>query len=169
MKLLIERMQDLKALYIKQLRMLLSAEEQILDGLERMEEAASDIDLKAAFRSHRQETRVHITRLKHGLQHTAGETDDVKCKSISALLAEAEESIKEADEGPVCDAALILAAQRVEHWEMAGYGAVRNFAQTLELPADAEALNQTLQEEGHADELLSSISDRINHEAMKPA
>jgi len=167
MKLLIEKVLDLRALYINQLRTMLSAEEQIREALEKMEAAAADIQLKEAFRSHRQETEEHVTRLKHSLEHTAGEADDVKCRTVSSLIKEADEFVKEAGSGPVCDAALILAAQRVEHFEIATYGAMRNFAQALQLSGDADAWRQTLKEEHHADQLLSGISDRINHDAMK--
>lgn len=166
MKLLIEKVHNLRLFYIRQVRMLLSAEEQLIDGLEKMREAATDTQLQQAFHSHRQETKVHVTRLEHLLNHTAGDTDDVKCGAIAAMIREAEEVIQESD-GTLRDVGLIAAAQRVEHYEMAAYGALRNFAQVLELAGDAEALDQTLQEEGHADHLLTGISDRINREAMK--
>lgn len=166
MKLLIEKIQNLRGLYINQARMLLAAEEEILDGLEQMRDAATDTQLQETFQSHRQETKVHVTRLERILQHTAGEADRVKCKAVSSLIEEGNDLIKECD-GTLRDVALIAAAQRIEHYEMAAYGALRNFAQVLELSGDAEALDQTLQEEGHADNLLSGISDRLNREAMR--
>jgi ferritin-like metal-binding protein YciE len=164
MKLLIEKAQNLMQLYINQVRMLLSAEEQILKGLEKMRDAATDIQLQEAFQSHRQETKVHVTRLKNILTHTAGEVDDTKCKTIAALIHEGEELIHECD-GTLRDVALIAAAQRIEHYEIAAYGALRSFAKCLDLEGEAEDLNQTLQEEGHADQLLSGISDRLNAQA----
>jgi ferritin-like metal-binding protein YciE len=169
MKLLIEKVLNLRTYYIKQVRMILAAEEETVKGLETLRDAASDVQLREAFQSHREETKVHITRLKRNLSHTAGETDELKCKSISALIQEAAGVIEETDPGPLRDAALIAAAQRVEHYEIAAYGALRSFAQALQLPGEVETLDLTLQEEARADELLSSISDRLNHEALKLA
>jgi ferritin-like metal-binding protein YciE len=164
MKLLIEKVQNLRSLYIDQARVLLWTEEQIVDGLDKMADAATDEQLQRAFQSHREESRVHITRLERILNHTAGEAAEKKCKAISGLIAEGKELIQECD-GTLRDVALITAAQRIEHYEIAAYGALRNFAQTLGLEGDAEALNQTLQEEGDADQLLTGISDRLNHAA----
>jgi ferritin-like metal-binding protein YciE len=169
MKLLLEKKLDLRALYIHQVRSMLSAEEQILDGLDKMVKTASDTELKATFQTHRQESEGHVMRLKQILHHTAGEADAVKCKAVAALINEAEELIQESDRGPLRDAAMITAAQRIEHYEMASYGALRNFARMLQLAGDAESLEQTLEEERHADQLLTSISEHLNHEAMKLA
>jgi ferritin-like metal-binding protein YciE len=168
MKLLIEKIQNLKALYIDQVRTMLSAEEQIVDGLEKMEQAATDTELQEAFRLHRQETKVHITRLERILNHTAGDADERKCKVVASMTQEGEELVQECD-GTLRDVALIAAVQRVEHYEMAVYGALRNFALVLQFASDAEVLDQTLQEEGHADQELTGISERLNHKAMTPA
>lgn len=165
MKLLIEKIQNLRTLYIDQARVLLSAEQQIVDGLEKMADAATDEQLQQAFQSHRQESKVHITRLERILNHTAGDADEKKCKAVSSLIGEGNELIQECD-GTLRDVALIAAAQRIEHYEIAAYGALRNFAQMLGLTGDAEALDQTLHEEGDADDLLTGISDRLNHAAM---
>ncbi len=93
----------------------------------------------------------------------------IKCKVLSALVSEAEDMIKDATDLTVRDVALIAAAQRVEHYEIASYGAVRRWAQILGEAEQAALLNQTIQEEGHADHLLTSISDRVNVEADKAA
>ncbi|HZP07485.1 MAG TPA: DUF892 family protein [Terracidiphilus sp.] len=166
MKLLIEKLQNLRDLYINQVRTLLSAEEQLDKALETMREVATDTQLQQAFLSHKQETKVHATRLRHILNETAGGVDEEKCGSIAALIKEGEQLIQQCD-GTLRDVALIAAAQRIEHYEIAAYGALRNLAQALELTGEAETLDQTLDEEKHADHLLTSISDRLNAAAMQ--
>ncbi|HEY2117590.1 MAG TPA: ferritin-like domain-containing protein, partial [Candidatus Acidoferrum sp.] len=160
---------SLRDLYHNQLRMLLSTEQQITEALPTMIEKATDVQLKQAFQSHLQETRVHVTRLQDILREEHGEADPIKCKVLSALVSEAEDMIKDATDSSVRDVALIAAAQRVEHYEIASYGAVRRWAQILGEAEQASLLNQTIQEEGHADHLLTSISDRVNVEADKAA
>jgi ferritin-like metal-binding protein YciE len=169
MKLFSEKLPDLQALYVKQIRKLLSAEEILLPGLQRMAEAATDAQLKQAFRSHLQESEWHATRLRGILNRVAGEADPLKCTVAGDLLAEAEDLIQDSEHEAVRDAALIAAAQRVEHYEIAAYGAVRHFARVLGFEEDADALHQTIQEEGHADHLLTEIAERINPSARKAA
>ncbi|HEY1768588.1 MAG TPA: DUF892 family protein [Terracidiphilus sp.] len=164
--MLVEKIVNLRELYINQARMLLSAEEAIVKGLEKMQGAATDTQLQQIFQSHRQESQAQITRLQRILNHTTGDVDEVKCESIKALIKEGDLIIQESD-GTVRDVALIAAAQRIEHYEIATYGALRSFARTLDLPGDAEALNQTLEEEAHADNLLTDLSDRLNQEALR--
>src|ERR1700753_2168637 len=144
MKLVSEKQPDLQALYVKHLRVLLSAEEQILRGLPRMAEMATDSELIRAFRTHVLETEAHASRLRGILEHNPGETDLVKCKVMEALIAEAEDMIEDADHDSVRDAALIAAAQRVEHYEIAAYGTLRHFAHVLGRHDDAEVLSQTM-------------------------
>jgi len=134
MKLTSANLETLRELYHNQLRMLLSTEQQIVDALPKMIEKATDTQLKQAFRSHLQETNVHVTRVQDILRE---ETQDVKaetCKVLKALVTEAEDMVKDAKDEAVRDAALIAAAQRVEHYEIASYGAVRQWAQTLGRP-----------------------------------
>jgi ferritin-like metal-binding protein YciE len=170
MKLFSEKLPDLKALYFKHIRTLLSAEEVFVRGLQRMAEAATDNQLKQAFRDHGEETEKHGVRLRHILQAAqTGETDPVKCKVASDLIDESEDSIVDSAHESVRDAALIAAAQRVEHYEIAAYGAVLHFARVLGREQDAGALSETLQEEGHADHLLSEIAERVNPAARKVA
>jgi ferritin-like metal-binding protein YciE len=169
MKLVIEKLPDLRALYIKQLRVLLSAEEQILRGLANMIEAATDTQLKQALHSHLQETEVQATRLRNILGQIAGEAEPLRCKVLGALVVETDDMVEDSSHEAVRDAALITGAQRIEHYEMAAYGAVRHFAHVLGRDGDAELLNQTLQEERHADHLLTSIADRVNPAAKKAA
>ncbi|HET9281438.1 MAG TPA: ferritin-like domain-containing protein [Candidatus Angelobacter sp.] len=169
MKLMSANLETLRELYHNQLRMLLSTEQQIVDALPKMMEKATDTQLKQAFRSHLQETNVHVTRIQDILRE---ETQDVKaetCKVLKALVTEAEDMIKDAKDVAVRDAALIAAAQRVEHYEIASYGAVRQWAITLGKNDQASVLDQTIKEEGHADHLLTQIASRINFEADKAA
>ena len=169
MKLVIEKLPDLRALYVRQLRMLLSAEEQIVRGLATMMETATDTQLKQAFESHRQETETHVTRLREILTRIAGEAEPIRCKVLAALVEEAEDMVQSCSHDAVRDAALIASAQRFEHYEIAAYGAVRHFAQVLGREGEAEILDQTIHEEGHADHLLSSIAERVNPAARKAA
>ncbi len=169
MKLVIEKLPDLRALYVKQLRLLLSAEEQIVRGLPVMIETATDSQLKQAFRSHLQETEGQVERLRTILNRIAGEAEPLKCKVLAALIDEAEDMAQDSAHDAVRDAALIASAQRIEHYEIAAYGAVRHFAHVLGRDSDAETLNQTIHEEGHADHLLTSIAERVNPIARKAA
>jgi ferritin-like metal-binding protein YciE len=171
MKWLSEDFRNLRALWCNQLRVLLSAEEQIVRALPDMYVHAADEELRQAFRSHQQETEVHIKRLEQILAEqknhnpAADETGPMKCKAIAALRAEAEDLMQDARDAWVRDAALIAVAQRVEHYEIAAYGTVRQWAWVLGETEAAELLNQTAKEEGHADHLLTSIAERVNPKA----
>jgi ferritin-like metal-binding protein YciE len=167
MKLLLEKTLHLRTLYVDQIRLMLSAEEQIADQLAKLERAVADEQLRQAFQSHVHDGQVHIARLQNILNHTAGKTEEKKCKSVSALLDEAEGLVDETDKGPVRDAALLSAAQRIGHYQIAVYGALRDYAHLLELKGDAEALDRTIKEERHTDGLLTGISSRINHDAFQ--
>jgi ferritin-like metal-binding protein YciE len=169
MKLFSANLDSLRDLYRNQLRMLLSTEQQITEALPTMIEKATDVQLKQAFQSHLQETHVHVTRLQQILMEELRDAEPIKCKVLSALVAEAEDMIKDATDLSVRDVALIAGAQRVEHYEIASYGAVRRWAQILGEAEHAALLDKTIQEEGHADQLLTSIADRVNVEADKAA
>jgi len=169
MKLFSANLDSLRDLYHNQLRMLLSTEQQIIDALPTMIEKSTDVQLKQAFQSHLQETRVHVTRLQDILREEHGDVESVKCKVLSSLVSEAQDMIKDATDPTVRDVALIAAAQRVEHYEIASYGAVRRWAQILGEAEQAALLDKTIKEEGHADHLLTSIADRVNVEAERAA
>jgi len=169
MKFLSANLENLKALYIDQLRQLHSAETQITDALPKMIEKASDSQLKQALESHLQETRGHVTRLERILQQTMGKVDAKKNKGIAALITEGEDVITDAKVEPVRDAGIIAAAQKVEHYEMAAYGTVRTYAEILGLTEQADLLEQTLDEEKHADAVLTQISDSANTRAERAA
>lgn len=155
-----------ESLYTLQLRYLLSTENQIVEGLEKMIEAASDPQLKQAFQSHLRETEVHAQRLERILTDLTGEADDKKCAVTAALISAGENVVKESDEGAVRDAGLIAGAQKIEHFEIASYGSARDWAKLVGRGQDAALLQQTLDEEKHADSALNGISHRANREAI---
>jgi len=171
MKIVSENFRNLRALYVNQLRSLLSAEEQIVRALPDMMNAATDEQLSQAFRSNYQETDIHVKRLEELLAAIKSadpgvdSTSPIRNKAAHGLIAEAEDMMEDARDAFVKDAALIAAAQRIEHYEIAAYGAVRQFAWVLGETAAADVLDMTIKEEGHADHLLSSIAERINIEA----
>lgn len=169
MKFLSANLENLKALYIDQLRQLHSAETQITDALPKMIEKASDSQLKQALETHLRETRGHVTRLERILQQVMGKVDAKKNKGIAALITEGEDVITDAKVEPVRDAGIIAAAQKVEHYEMAAYGTVRTYAEILGLIEQADLLEQTLDEEKHADAVLTQISDSANTRAERAA
>jgi ferritin-like metal-binding protein YciE len=171
MKWVSEDFQSLRDLWLNQLRVLLSAEEQIVRLLPDLITHASDEQLQGAFQAHVRETEGHIKRLEQILAEQKrndarlDRTSPVKCKAIAALKAEAEDLFVDARDAWVRDAALISAAQRMEHYEIASYGTVRQWAMLLGETAAAELLDQTAKEEGHADHLLTSIAERLNPKA----
>lgn len=169
MKVFSANLENLRSLYINQLQMLLSVENQITEALPKMIDKALDTQLKQAFESHLQETRVQVTRLEQILNTVAGEAKAVKSKVMAALVTETEDMVKDAADDGVRDAALISAGQRVEHFEIAAYGAVRRWAELLGEKAQASLLDQTIKEEGHADHLLTEIANRVNPYAQKVA
>lgn len=169
MKMFSANLDNLRKLYIHQLQTLLSTEQQITEALPTMIDKSIDTQLKQAFQSHLQETREHAKRLEQILNQATGEAKPIKCKVTAALISAAEDMVKDAADDAVRDAALISAGQRVEHFEIATYGAVRHWAQVLGESAHAELLDKTIKEEGHADHLLTQISDRVNPYAEKAA
>jgi ferritin-like metal-binding protein YciE len=131
-----------------------------------MIEHSSEQQLKQAFQSHLQETEVHISRLNQMIAEVNdGKVDDKKDPIITALIGSGENIVSESDEGPIRDAGLIATAQKIEHYEIVSYGAARDWAQILNLPNHAELLQKTLNEERHADALLTTISQRANQSA----
>lgn len=169
MKVFSANLDNLRKLYLNQLQMLLSTENQILEALPKMIDNATDVQLRQAFQSHMQETREQVQRLEEILGAANGEAHEVKCKVMAALVTETDDMVKDAADESVRDAALISAGQRVEHYEIACYGAVRRWAQLLGESRHAELLDKTIHEEGHADHLLMEIANRINPYAERAA
>jgi ferritin-like metal-binding protein YciE len=152
---------SLQDLYIEHIQDLYSAEQQIIEALPKMIEKATNQQLKDGFTMHLEQTREHARRLE-GIGRRAGQDVDGKtCKGMQGVIKEGAEVLKEDGDESVIDAALISAAQRVEHYEMAGYGCARAYAEALGLEDDAEALQQTLDEEGETDEKLTQLAESI--------
>jgi ferritin-like metal-binding protein YciE len=158
------KFESLRDLYLDQLQDLHNAEQQLIKGLPKMAKAASSEELKAAFEEHLEKTREHALRIE-SICHQMGEkADGKKCQAMEGLVKEGGEVIEEDMEQGIKDAAIIAAAQRVEHYEIAGYGCVRAYATKL---GDAEAANllgQTLDEEKEADDILNGIAEQLNLE-----
>jgi ferritin-like metal-binding protein YciE len=158
---------NFQSLYTLQLRYLLSTENQVVKGLQSMIEHATDTQLKQAFQSHLRETEIHVTRLEDIIgEINDGDVDDKKDPIITALIGSGTNIVKESEAGPVRDAGLIATAQKIEHYEIASYGSARDWARLLGQNENAALLQKTLDEEKHADELLSSISERANSSAV---
>lgn len=153
---------NLQELYTAQLRYLLSAENQIVKGLPKMIDNAVDRQLQQAFQSHLRETETHVTRLERLIADFTNDVDDKKDPILAAIVGSGENITKESDPGAVRDAGLIATAQKVEHYEIASYGSARDWAEQLGLPEHVAVLQQTLQEEKHADRLLTEISHATN-------
>lgn len=151
-------LETLKDLYIHELKDLYSAEKQILKALPKMVKAASNADLKAGFQQHLEETKEQAVRLEKLLSSHGQTTRGPKCKGIEGVLKEGEEMIEEEADEEVRDAGLIGAAQRVEHYEMAGYGCARTYAEILGDKEGAKVLQQTLNEEGATDKKLTKLA-----------
>ena len=153
------KMKSLDDLYLKELKDLYSAENQILKALPKMAKAASSPDLKKAFQEHLEQTRVHVERLEEIFDKLDSSRKGKKCKAIEGLIEEGKEIMGEDAEPSVLDAALIAAAQKVEHYEMAGYGCVRTYARLLGREDEADILQQTLDEEGETDKKLTQLAE----------
>lgn len=152
---------SLQDLYVQQLRDLYDAEQQLTQALPKMADAATLSDLKQGFQTHLNETRQHISRLEQIFNDLGEKPKGEQCEAMKGLIKEGEEIIKAKADAPVKDAGLIAAAQRVEHYEMAGYGSLRTWAQQLGRSNDVSLLQQTLDEEGKTDHKLSGIAERM--------
>ncbi|HEY0307226.1 MAG TPA: ferritin-like domain-containing protein [Acidobacteriaceae bacterium] len=162
-------LEDLMDLFVDELKDLYSAETQITKALPKMVKAATSKDLKLAFASHLQETEGHVRRLDHIFELLEKSPKGKTCKGMKGLLEEGSEMIKEDADPDVKDAGLISAAQRVEHYEMAGYGTVRTYAEILRRDDVAKILQETLQEEKSADTKLTKLAQQINVQAKSAA
>jgi ferritin-like metal-binding protein YciE len=162
MKLFSENIEDLRTLYIADLKKALDMEQKITKALPTMIEKSTDPQLAKAFSDHLEETRGHIAKVEALLRDTDGEASSSTCKAISALITEAEDNIKDAGDTSIRDITLIASAQQVEHHEIAVYGTLRSWAELLGEEDAADILESILEEEKNADELLSTISDSVN-------
>jgi len=150
---------NLEDLFVQQLGDLYDAEQRLTEALPKMAEAASNDQLKQAFSDHLRETKTHVTRLEGIFRQLGRDPVRETCHGIKGLIREGEDMIGAHGDDDVRDAGLIAAAQRVEHYEMAGYGTVRAFARRLGHESIAGTLQQTLNEEGAADHKLTAIAE----------
>jgi ferritin-like metal-binding protein YciE len=160
-------MESLQDLLVDQLKDLYNAENQLIKALPKMAKAATNPELQQAFTEHLEETKEHAQRLEKIFDTLDESPKGKKCKAMEGLIEEGKEIMEEDAEPEVLDAGLIAAAQRVEHYEIAGYGCVRTYAKLLGNEAAAKILQQTLDEEGKTDKLLTDLAERvINIEAV---
>ncbi|MBZ9750711.1 DUF892 family protein [Deinococcus sp. HMF7604] len=159
-------LKTLKDLYVEQLRDLYSAETQLLAALPKMAAAATDIQLQTGFERHLDQTRVQAQRLEGLFKELNLDPGGHTCKAMQGLIAEGDEMIKQDAIPAVKDAGLIACAQRVEHYEIAGYGTVVRYAEVLQLPHHAEVLRTSEQEEKDADLTLTAAATPINQAAL---
>jgi ferritin-like metal-binding protein YciE len=159
-------MESLRELYVDELKDLYSAEKQLVKALPKMAKNATNPELKEAFTNHLQETEGHVERLEQIFEMLGERGAGKKCKGMEGLIEEAKELLEEDADEDVLDAGMISKAQHVEHYEIAGYGTVRAWAEQLGLDEQVELLQQTLDEESKANELLTQIAESsVNLEA----
>lgn len=156
---------SLRELYIEELRDLYNAETQLVKALPKMAKASTDDQLREAFEEHLRQTSEHVSRLEQIFQQLDEKPTGKKCLGMEGLVKEGSETMKDDFEDAVMDAAIIGAAQRVEHYEIAGYGTVRDFAQLLGEDEHVSLLEKTLEEEKQADQKLTELAQEINQQA----
>jgi ferritin-like metal-binding protein YciE len=162
-------MESLRDLFIDELKDLYSAENQILKALPKMIKKASSRELKSGFEQHLKETQGHVERLDKIFEELDESPRGKKCKGMEGIIADGKELMEEDAEPEVMDAGLIGAAQHVEHYEIAGYGCVRTYAELMGEDDIVNLLQQTLDEEKATDEKLTQLAQNINVEAEKAA
>ena len=161
-------MDSLRDLYVDELKDLYNAENQLLKALPKMAKKASAPELRQAFTDHLEQTRGHVDRLEQIFEELGEKPSGKTCKAMKGLVEEGKEIIEEDGDDSVLDAALIGAAQRVEHYEIAGYGVVRTFASLLGEDEAMGLLQRTLNEEGETDKKLTRLAETvINVEASE--
>jgi ferritin-like metal-binding protein YciE len=161
------KLDTLKTLYVNELRDLYNAENQLLKALPKMAKGATSEELQDAFEKHLEQTRTHVERLEEVFEELGEKPKGKTCKAMKGLIDEGSEILKENGEESVIDAGIIVAAQKVEHYEIASYGSVRTFAQLLGKDMSAELLQTTLEEESETNELLNKLAeDIVNPEAL---
>jgi ferritin-like metal-binding protein YciE len=157
--------QALKELYIDELKDLYDAENRLVKALPKLAKAATSEKLRSGFEEHLEQTRGHVSRLDEIFEGLGEKPTGKKCAGMMGLVKEGEEMMEEDFEGEVMDAALISAAQRVEHYEIAAYGCVRTWAELLGESEAGALLEKTLEEEKETDQKLTELAEEINVEA----
>src|SRR5437763_10516921 len=160
----------LKELYVNELRDLYNAENQLIKALPKRAKGASSDELKEAFEKHLDQTKGHVQRLEEVFEEIGEKAKGKTCQAMKGLIEEGSEILKADGEDSVIDAGIIVAAQKVEHYEIAGYGSVRTFAELLGKERSAELLQTTLNEESETNEALNQLAEEIvNPEALMEA
>jgi ferritin-like metal-binding protein YciE len=159
------QMNSLRELYIAELKDLYNAETQLVKALPKMAKASSNAELRQGFEEHLRQTSEHVSRLEQIFDMIGEKPTGKKCLGMEGLVKEGAETLKEDYEDALMDAAIIGAAQRVEHYEIAGYGTVRAFAELLGESEHVSLIEQTLEEEKQTDEKLTQLAEQINSEA----
>lgn len=160
-----ERFDELKDLLVHELKDLYDAEHRLLEALPEMADHAHDSQLKQAFQHHLRETEGQVQRLEQAFSLLDIKPERESCKAMQGLIKEGKEALKAKGDPTVYDLALVAAAQRVEHYEMAGYGAARTIAQACRQSKVAELMQETLEEEGNADKTLTQCAEQLYSEA----
>ena len=161
------KLDTLEKLYVEDLRDLYNAENQLLKALPKMAKGASSPDLKDAFETHLKQTESHVERLEQIFAQLDESPKGKTCHGMKGLIEEGSEILKEDGEDSVLDAGIIVAAQKVEHYEMAAYGSARTFARLLGQEKAAELLQTTLDEESETNESLNQLAETmVNPEAL---
>lgn len=164
------KLETLHDLYLSELRDLYGAEQQIVKALPKVIDKTSNPELRQALEQHLEQTRGHVSRLEEIFQMHGEDAKKQKCKGMDGILDEGDDMIGKDATPEVRDAAIISACQRVEHYEMAAYGSVRTFAEQMGHERAMQLLQQTLDEEGEADKILTGIAERrVNIEATRHA
>jgi len=159
--------ENLHELLVEELKDLYSAESQLVKALPKMAKKAQDLELRTAFQAHLTQTEEHVSRIEQVCDLLDAKPRGKKCAAMEGLIQEGKEAMEEITDRDVLDAAMIGAAQRVEHYEMAGYGTARTHALRLGYVEAASILQQTLEEEGEADKKLTRIAEgHVNAEAI---
>ena len=160
-------MDSLKTLYVNELRDLYNAENQLVKALPKLAKAASSEELKDAFDKHLEQTKGQVERLEEVFEELGEKPKGKTCQAMKGLIEEGSEILDKDGDESVIDAGIIVAAQKVEHYEIAGYGSVRTFAELLGKNRSAELLQTTLDEESETNELLNNLAQEIvNPEAL---
>ncbi len=160
---------SLRELYIDELKDLYNAETQLVKALPKMAKTASNAELRQGFEEHLRQTSEHVSRLEQIFEKLGEKPTGKKCLGMEGLVKEGAETMQEDYADALMDAAIIGAAQRVEHYEIAGYGTVRAFAELLGEDEHVSLLDETLEEEKQTDEKLSQLAEKINSEAAQGA
>lgn len=160
---------NLRKLYVDQIEHLLWGETQIVEALPKIIAAATDPELKRVLQTHLQETREQVSRLEQIVQQSEGKLEPKRSKPIAALIEEGNDMIGDAKNEPVRDAVIIAACQRIEHYEIAAYSSVCNFAEIIGETDQSGLLEKTLEEEKKADQALTAIAESANTKADRAA